>query len=63
MAVSKIRAEFEKDVKLVWDIVTSLQDYSWQNDISKIEIVDDGKKFVEVTKDGLIPDGIQDCCI
>lgn len=52
MAVSKIRAEFEKDVKLVWDIVTSLKDYSWRSDISKIEIVDDGKKFVEVTKDG-----------
>lgn len=52
MAVSKIRAEFVKDVKEVWDIVTSLENYSWRSDISKIEVADAGKKFVEVTKDG-----------
>ena len=52
MAVSKIRAEFVKDVKKVWDIATSLENYSWRSDISKIEVADAGKKFVEVTKDG-----------
>lgn len=51
MAVSSIKAGFECDIEKVWRIVTSLDDYSWRSDISKIEVLSD-KQFVEYTKDG-----------
>lgn len=34
-----------------WDIVTSLENYSWRSDLSEIEIISD-KRFIERTKDG-----------
>lgn len=34
------------------NVVTSLENYSWRSDISKIEVVKAGRKFVEYTKDG-----------
>lgn len=54
MAVSKIRAEFACDVRKVWDIVTSLDEYSWRSDLGKIEILEAGRKFAEYTKDGYV---------
>lgn len=54
MAVSKIRAEFACDVRKVWDIVTSLDEYSWRSDLGKIEILETGRKFAEYTKDGYV---------
>ena len=51
MANSKIKAEFPCDVKRVWNIVTSLENYQWRSDLSKIEVISD-RKFVEYTKDG-----------
>lgn len=51
MAISNIKALLQRDVKTVWDTVTSLEDWQWRSDLSKIEIVDE-KKFVEYTKDG-----------
>lgn len=51
MAVSKIKAEFECDVQTIWNIVTSLEVYSWRSDISQIKVIDD-KTFMEYTKDG-----------
>lgn len=54
MAVSKIRAEFACDVRKVWDIVTSLDEYSWRSDLGKIEILEKGRKFAEHTKDGYV---------
>ena len=51
MATSNIKATFPYDVKKVWDTVTSLEDYSWRSDLSKIEILN-GNQFVEYTKDG-----------
>ena len=52
MATANIKAEFKTDMKKVWDVVTSCTEYEWRSDLSKIEVVDDGKKFVEYTKDG-----------
>lgn len=52
MAISNVKAEFSYDVKKVWELVTSLEDYSWRSDLRKIEVLGDGKKFVEYTKDG-----------
>ena len=51
MAVSNIKAVFQRDIQEVWDIVTSLESYQWRSDLSKIEIIND-KQFVEYTKDG-----------
>lgn len=52
MATSIIRASFPCNVERLWDIVTSLDQYAWRKDLSKIEIVEEGKQFVEYTTDG-----------
>lgn len=51
MVVSNIKVTFDCDVEKVWEIVTSLENYSWRSDLSKIEILNE-KQFVEHTKDG-----------
>lgn len=51
MAISNVRAELPFDVQKVWDTVTSLQDYAWRSDLSKIEVLS-GDRFVEYTKSG-----------
>ncbi len=51
MAVSNMKALLQKDVKKVWEIVTSLEHYQWRSDLSKIEKLSE-KQFVEYTKDG-----------
>ena len=38
MAVSKIKVSFESNVQKVWEIVTSLKNYGWRSDLSRIEI-------------------------
>ncbi len=35
----------------MWDIVTSLENYQWRSDLSKIEIINENQ-FIEYTKDG-----------
>ena len=42
---------FTCGIKPVWDVVTSLTDYGWRSDISRIEILSD-KQFIEYTKEG-----------
>lgn len=51
MAISNIKAVFQQDIQKVWDKVTSLEDYTWRSDISKIEILNE-QQFVEYTKEG-----------
>lgn len=51
MAVSEIKALLPAGVEEVWNIVTSLENYQWRSDLSRIEIIDD-KQFIEYTKDG-----------
>lgn len=51
MATSNIKAIFRCEVRKVWEIVTSLTDYSWRSDLSKIEIVGENQ-FREYSKDG-----------
>ena len=51
MAISKIKAVFQKKNKNVWNVVTSLENYKWRSDLSKIETINE-KQFVEYTKDG-----------
>lgn len=52
MAVANKKAEFPCDIKKAWDTVTSLEQYAWRSDISRIEVLDPGKKFVEYTPKG-----------
>lgn len=51
MAVSNTKAVFRHNVQKVWDIVTSLENYQWRSDLSKIEVISE-KQFIEYTKDG-----------
>ena len=51
MAVSNIKATFQCDIKIAWETVTSLENYTWRSDLSKIEVLND-KQFVEYTKGG-----------
>ena len=51
MATAKIRAEFSCSVQKIWDVVTSLEEYSWRSDLGKIEVLNE-KQFVEYTKEG-----------
>ena len=51
MATSNIKAAFQQDIQKVWETVTSLTDYAWRSDLSKIEILNENQ-FVEYTKEG-----------
>lgn len=51
MAVSRIKAVFHNDIKDVWNLVTSLENFQWRSDLSKIEIISDNQ-FVEYAKNG-----------
>ena len=52
MAVANRKAIFQCDLETVWNMVTSLDHYSWRRDLSKLEVLEDGKRFIEYTKDG-----------
>jgi len=52
MASANIKATFHCDLEKVWNIITSLENYSWRSDLSKIEVLESKRKFVEYTKDG-----------
>lgn len=51
MASANIKATFESDIQKVWKTVTSLDDYAWRSDLSRMEVLDE-KHFVEYTKEG-----------
>ena len=51
MAISSIKAVFHRDIQTLWDTVTSLENYTWRSDLSRIEILNE-TQFVEYTKDG-----------
>ncbi|MDE7404618.1 MAG: SRPBCC family protein [Lachnospiraceae bacterium] len=41
----------QSDIQTVWNVVTSVESYTWRSDLSKTEILSE-KQFVEYTKDG-----------
>ncbi len=51
MAVSNVKAVFQCNVQRAWEVVTSLDNYAWRSDLSKIELIN-RKQFVEYTKEG-----------
>lgn len=52
MAVANLRVSLKTDLGKLWAVVTDLTDWSWRSDLSKIEVLEPGKKFVEYTKEG-----------
>lgn len=53
MITSNAKATFRKDIKEVWELVTSLHNQTWRSDISNVEIIDE-KHFKEYTKDNYV---------
>lgn len=51
MAISNMKATFQCEIQKVWNIVTSLDNYSWRSDLDRIEVIDENR-FVEYTKEG-----------
>lgn len=52
MTISKIKATFSCHKEKLWNIVTSLDHYSWRSDICFIQVIHE-KQFIEYTKDGV----------
>lgn len=52
MAIANMNVKLNSSIEKVWAIVTSLENYRWRSDLSKIEVLEEGKKFIEYTKDG-----------
>lgn len=50
--ISEITAYFNSNIKSVWDVVTNNSDYNWRSDIKRIEVLNDGKEFIEYTHNG-----------
>lgn len=52
MAIANVKVTLNEDIKTVWEIVTYLDNYAWRSGLSKIEVLEAGKKFIEYTKKG-----------
>lgn len=51
MSTSSIKADFPCSLDKLWNLVTSLEDYSWRSDLDRIEIISP-TRFVDYTKTG-----------
>lgn len=51
MAVSNKKATFPCAIQQVWETVTSLDNYAWRSDISRIEVMSENR-FAEYTREG-----------
>lgn len=51
MAISNMNVLLKCDIQKVWEVVVSLENYSWRSDLDRIEIVDD-RQFIEYTTEG-----------
>ena len=52
MTLSTIEVVINARIEEVWKAVTDLENANWRSDIDRIEILDDGKAFVEYTTSG-----------
>lgn len=52
MAISVKEATLAYSAKETWDIITSNTHYAWRSDVSKLDILEEGKRFVEYTHGG-----------
>ena len=51
MAVSNIKAILQYDIHKVWEVTTTVEQYTWRSDLGRAEILNE-KQFVEYTKEG-----------
>lgn len=51
MAVSNIKATIQSDIHQVWEVVLSVENYTWRSDLSGTKVVN-GTQFIEYTKAG-----------
>lgn len=52
MVTSNRKMKLCSNIEKVWSVVTDLEHCSWRSDLSRIEVLEEGKRFVEYTKDG-----------
>lgn len=52
MQKSIMSTVLHKDIKTVWNTVTSLNNYAWRSDLDNLEVIEEGRKFIEHTKEG-----------
>lgn len=52
MTISKTKMVIDAPLTCVWEVVTSLENYTWRSDISKLEVIND-KQFVEISQEGI----------
>lgn len=52
MTTANIKVTLNGDVETVWNTVTSLTEWGWRSDVSRIEVLEKGCKFVEYTEEG-----------
>lgn len=54
MTISNIKDSISSDIRVVWETVLAVENYSsWRSDISKTEIINNNK-FIEYTKDNYV---------
>ena len=51
MAFSNIKAIIQYDIHKVWEVTTTVEQYTWRSDLGRAEILNE-KQFVEYTKEG-----------
>ena len=51
MAVSNIKAILQYDIHKVWEVTTTVEQYTWRSDLGRAEVLNE-KQFVEYTKEG-----------
>lgn len=52
MTLSTIEVVIDARIEDVWQVITQLENVTWRSDISRIEVLKDGREFVEYTTDG-----------
>lgn len=53
MKKSVLTVEFNAEIQKVWNAVTDNRNYQWRSDLAGVEILDNGRTFVEKTKKGV----------
>ncbi|MCM1497670.1 MAG: hypothetical protein NC124_04310 [Clostridium sp.] len=51
MAVVNARFKLPFSIEVMWDVLTSLENYSWRSDLVRIEIINE-KQFIQYTSGG-----------
>ena len=52
MATSNMKVTILCPIEIVWDTVTSLNDFSWRSDLKAVKIIDE-HNFIEIAKNGI----------